>query len=285
MKKERDKQVNREDSFIILRSKSRRSNLFQTDELRFFFSILVAISISFTLFFFANIDTHGYDQKHPKSDTDFFGLVFAEEINGTENADNITGTINQDTIKGLGGNDTLYGREAGDDISGGNGSDVIYGGDGRDFLRGKTGDDQLDGGKGNDRLFGDRGNDVLAGGSGNDSLIGGPGQDRFICNNGRDTIIDFNQTEGDVIPNKDCEIINNSDKYTAKDTKSSNQQKIPGLENQKIDEASKQESENNNAKSNDPSSNIFGFFNWSYIKRNRNFIFFIRNLKKLTMAR
>ena len=261
MKKEGDKQVNREDSFIIFRSKSRRSNLFQTYELSFFSSILVAISISFTLFFLANIDTYGYDQKHPKSDTDFFRLVFAEEINGTENADNITGTINQDTIKGLGGNDTLSGKEAGDDISGGNGSDVIYGGDGIDFLRGKTGDDQLDGGKGNDRLFGDKGNDILVGGSGNDSLIGGPGQDRFICDSGRDTIIDFNQTEGDAIPNKDCEIINNSVKYTAKDTKPSNQQKILGLENQKIDEASTQESENNNAKNNDPSSKIFGFFN------------------------
>ncbi|HJS63842.1 MAG TPA: calcium-binding protein [Nitrososphaeraceae archaeon] len=260
MKKERNKQVNREHSFKILTSKSHISNLFQTGELRFFFSILIVISISFALFFIPDIETEGYDQKHPKSDTDFFRLVFAEEINGTENADNITGTINQDTIKGLGGNDTLYGREAGDDVSGGNGSDVIFGGDGRDFLRGKTGDDQLDGGKGNDRLFGDKGNDVLVGGSGNDTLIGGPGQDRFICNNGRDTIIDFNQTQGDVIPNKDCEIINNSNNYPTKDTKPSNQQKISGLENQKIDDVSKQKTEDNGGQTNDPASNIFGFF-------------------------
>ena len=120
MKKERNKQRNREDSFkIFLISKLRRSNLFQPGELRFFFSILVAISISFTLFFLMDIETESYDQKHPRSETDFVRLVFAEEINGTENADNLTGTINQDTIKGLGGNDTLYGREAGDDISGG----------------------------------------------------------------------------------------------------------------------------------------------------------------------
>lgn len=261
MKKERNKQRNREDSFkIFLISKLRRSNLFQTGELRFFFSILVAISISFTLFFLPDIETGGYDQKYAKGYTDFFRLVFAEEINGTENADNITGTINQDTIKGLGGNDTLYGGEAGDDLSGGNGSDVIYGGDGRDFLRGKTGDDQLDGGKGNDRLFGDKGNDVLVGGSGNDTLIGGPGQDIFICNNGKDTIIDFNQTEGDVIPNKDCEIINNSNNYPTNDTKPSNQQKISGLVNQKIDEVSKQERQDSIAQTKDPSSNIFGFF-------------------------
>lgn len=261
MKKERNKQVNPEDSFkIFLTSRSSKSNLFQTCELRFFFTILLAFSISFTLFFLADIETESYDQKHPKSDTDFFRLVSAEEINGTENADNLTGTINQDTIKGLGGNDTLYGREAGDDISGGSGSDMIYGDDGRDFLRGKTGNDQLDGGKGNDRLFGDKGNDVLVGGSGNDTLIGGPGQDRFICDNGGDTIIDFNQTQGDVIPSKDCEIINNSTNYPTKDTNPSNQQKISGLENQKIDETSKQERQDNSAQTKDPSSNIFGFF-------------------------
>jgi Ca2+-binding RTX toxin-like protein len=261
MKKERNKQVNREDSFkIFLTSRSRRSNLFQTGELRFFFSILVAISISFTLFFLPDFETEGYDQKHPKSYTDFFRSVFAEEINGTENADNITGTINQDTIKGLGGNDTLYGGEAGDDVSGGNGSDVIYGGDGRDFLRGKTGDDHLDGGKGNDRLFGDKGNDVLVGGSGNDTLIGGPGQDKFICNNGRDTTIDFNQTEGDVIPNKDCEIINNSNKSESKVTNTLDQQKTSELKNQNADLVAKQGSrEEQDNGTEDPSSNIFGF--------------------------
>jgi hypothetical protein len=72
MKKERNKQGIREDSFkIFLTSRSCRSNLFQTGELQFFFSILVAIFISFTLFFLPDIETEGYDQKHPKSDTDF----------------------------------------------------------------------------------------------------------------------------------------------------------------------------------------------------------------------
>ena len=32
-------------------------------------------------------------------------MVWAEEINGTENPDNIVGTLNQDTIRGFGGND------------------------------------------------------------------------------------------------------------------------------------------------------------------------------------
>ena len=68
--------------------------------------------------------------------------VWADEINGTENADSITGTINEDTLKGLQGNDTIGGREAGDDISGGDGDDVIYGNEGRDWLRGGSENDQ-----------------------------------------------------------------------------------------------------------------------------------------------
>src|SRR5574339_236423 len=139
-------------------------------------------------------------------------MVWAEEINGTENPDNIVGTLNQDTIKGFGGNDTIDGKEAGDDISGGSGDDVIYGNEGRDVLKGKAGNDRIDGGKGNDRIFGDRGNDVLIGGPGNDTLTGGFGKDIFICGEATtDTVTDFNLTQKDTAPENDCENIKYSD--------------------------------------------------------------------------
>jgi Ca2+-binding RTX toxin-like protein len=133
--------------------------------------------------------------------------VWANEINGTENADSITGTINQDTINGLQGNDTIGGEEAGDDISGGDGGDAIYGNEGRDWLRGGSGNDNLEGGKGNDMIYGDRGDDILNGGSGNDTLTGGPNKDIFICGSGPDTVTDFNVTQQDSAPQNDCENI------------------------------------------------------------------------------
>jgi Ca2+-binding RTX toxin-like protein len=140
-------------------------------------------------------------------------MVWAEEINGTENPDNIVGTLNQDTIRGFGGNDTIDGKEAGDDISGGSGDDIIYGNEGRDVLKGKAGNDRIDGGKGNDRIFGDRGNDVLIGGPGNDTLTGGFGKDIFMCGEGTmDTVTDFNLTQKDTAPENDCENIKYSDK-------------------------------------------------------------------------
>ena len=139
-------------------------------------------------------------------------IVWAEEINGTENPDNIVGTLNQDTIRGFDGNDTIDGKEAGDDISGGNGDDVIYGNKGRDVLKGKAGNDRIDGGKGNDRIFGDRGNDVLIGGPGNDTLTGGFGKDIFMCGEATtDTVTDFNLTQKDTAPENDCENIKYSD--------------------------------------------------------------------------
>ena len=139
-------------------------------------------------------------------------MVWAEEINGTENPDNIVGTLNQDTIRGFGGNDTIDGKEAGDDISGGSGDDIIYGNEGRDVLKGKAGNDRIDGGKGNDRIFGDRGNDVLIGGPGNDTLTGGFGKDIFMCGEATtDTVTDFNLTQKDTAPENDCENIKYSD--------------------------------------------------------------------------
>jgi Ca2+-binding RTX toxin-like protein len=141
-------------------------------------------------------------------------LVWAVEINGTNNADNISGTINKDIIKGLAGNDTINGKEVGDDISGGSGDDIIYGNKGKDVLKGKAGNDYIEGGEGKDRIYGDRGNDILVGGQDNDTLNGGLGKDTFICGNGTDILIDFNITQKDTIPENDCENQKNGDGKT-----------------------------------------------------------------------
>lgn len=140
-----------------------------------------------------------------KQEHNIIHLIWAAEINGTNNADNINGTINKDIIKGLDGNDTISGKEAGDDISGGSGDDIIYGNEGRDVLKGKAGNDHIEGGEGKDRIFGDRGKDVLVGGQDNDTLNGGLGKDTFICGEGTDILIDFNITQKDITPENDCE--------------------------------------------------------------------------------
>jgi hypothetical protein len=162
-------------------------------------SLLFLISMFGTLFLSVEFDT--------KSSHNIINIVWADAINGTENADNITGTINKDVIKGLDGNDTIYGMQSGDDISGGSGDDIIYGNEGRDVLKGKAGNDRIEGGEGNDRIVGDRGNDILIGGPGNDTLTGGLGKDIFMCGTGADTITDFNLTQNDSIPENDCESI------------------------------------------------------------------------------
>ena len=166
-------------------------------------------------------------------ETDFAGnkyniikSVWADKINGTENADSITGTISQDTIKGLQGNDTIGGKEAGDDISGGDGDDAIYGNEGRDWLRGGSGNDHLEAGEGNDMLFGDRGDDTLYGGPGNDKLTGGPGKDIFICGIGSDTVTDFNVTQQDSAPENDCENIKDDNTTNVTSIASPQQQQL-----------------------------------------------------------
>ena len=176
-------------------------------------------------------------------------MVWAEEINGTENPDNIVGTLNQDTIRGFGGNDTIDGKEAGDDISGGSGDDIIYGNEGRDVLKGKAGNDRIDGGKGNDRIFGDRGNDVLIGGPGNDTLTGGFGKDIFMCGEGTDAVTDFNLTQKDTAPENDCENI----KYGS-DTK--NIDKTIMTDDEKASEDNKEGNGKDNNKF------FFGLFGW-----------------------
>ena len=164
--------------------------------------IVLSIGICFISGFYLSYNNIFENQKFI-----FTNLAFAEEIVGSENHDKLVGTDQMDTIKGFGGNDTVLGKNGGDDISGGDGNDIIYGDNGRDFLKGKSGDDRIEGGQGNDRIYGDRGNDVLIGGLGNDLILGGPGKDIFICNEGTDTLADFNLTDGDIIPENDCENI------------------------------------------------------------------------------
>src|SRR5918994_6761655 len=93
-----------------------------------------------SLFFvFIGIDFVREQQQEQEHHFSIINVVWAEDINGTENADTINGTIDRDKIKGFGGNDIISGREAGDDISGGSGNDTIYGNKGRDILKGKAG--------------------------------------------------------------------------------------------------------------------------------------------------
>src|SRR5829696_7050113 len=153
-------------------------------------SLLFLISMFGTLFLSVEFDT--------KSSHNIINIVWADIIKGT---------INKDIIKGLDGNDTIYGMQSGDDISGGSGDDIIYGNEGRDVLKGKAGNDRIEGEEGNDRIYGDRGNDILIGGPGNDTLTGGLGKDIFMCGTGADTITDFNITQGDTIPENDCETV------------------------------------------------------------------------------
>ncbi len=61
-----------------------------------------------TLFLLVEFDT--------TSSLNIINIVWADAINGTDNADNIRNTINKDIIKGLDGNDTIIGLEGGDDF-------------------------------------------------------------------------------------------------------------------------------------------------------------------------
>ena len=221
------------------------------------YKIYNATSITLSLFcvlgllFVLVLGTDFADNKY-----NIINTVWANEINGTENADSITGTINQDTIKGLQGNDTIGGREAGDDISGGDGDDAIYGNEGRDWLRGGSGNDHIEGGDGNDMLFGDRGNDTLNGGPGNDTLTGEPGKNIFICGTGADTVTDFNVTQKDLAPENDCENI--KDNNTNVNSTSFPQQQLSGnagnITNEPVDDITNITIDKNN---NDPLQRLF----------------------------
>ena len=63
------------------------------------------------------------------------------------------------------------------------------------------GNDKLSGGDGDDVLYGQEGDDELLGNIGNDTLIGGSGSDTFVLtkDGSIDTIVDFDQSAGDVL--------------------------------------------------------------------------------------
>jgi len=71
-------------------------------------------------------------------------------------------------------------------------------------MSGGAGNDLLLGGRGRDNVNGEDGNDNLLRGPSDDILSGGKGKDYFNCGLGKYTVTDFNQTEGDIIPNN-CE--------------------------------------------------------------------------------
>ncbi|MGD1700439.1 calcium-binding protein [Dapis sp. BLCC M229] len=103
--------------------------------------------------------------------------------------------IGTEELQGTGSKDILIGNDCNNDIDAGHGNDYVYGGGGNDTLHGKKGQDVLIGGDGNDDLQGYKDNDTL---------IGGAGSDKFIFRHaartsGIDTILDFSDSEGDLI--------------------------------------------------------------------------------------
>lgn len=245
------KPFNHNDSF----ARSRMNNFsFSNRGSNFDFSKIFCFSLLFILASFViSLEICGERQER-----NTIPLVWAEEINGTNNADNMSGTINKDIIKGLDGNDTINGKEAGDDISGGSGDDLIYGNEGRDILKGKAGNDRIEGGEGKDRIYGDRGNDVLVGGQDNDTLTGGVGKDTFICGNGTDILTDFNLTQKDSIPENDCENLKNSNVKTNSLSSQQNLSSAVTRDNKEITD-----NQSNNAKTTDENKKVddsFPFF-------------------------
>ncbi|MDZ8029148.1 MAG: calcium-binding protein [Nostoc sp. DedQUE11] len=86
-------------------------------------------------------------------DIPFFGIDFADVINGFDG---------NDTLRGLGTNDTLNGGNGNDTLNGGAGNDTIFGGNGNDTVNGGTGADRLDGGDNNDLYIVDNVGDVAS---------------------------------------------------------------------------------------------------------------------------
>ncbi|MDW4551580.1 Ig-like domain-containing protein [Defluviimonas sp. D31] len=74
----------------------------------------------------------------------------------------------------------------------GDGNDILRGDDGNNVLVGMRGNDTLEGGAGNDEISGHFGSDVLSGGLGADIF-------HFDLGYGDDVVLDFNQSEADVV--------------------------------------------------------------------------------------
>ena len=120
---------------------------------------------------------------------DALGEQGSDNITGNDSANFLSGGLGDDYLNGLGQLDFLFGDA---------GNDHLFGGDGTDILRGGAGDDDLHG-----ELF----PDILIGGRGKDALAGGTSADTFRFESvadsrkgaTRDVILDFSQTENDVI--------------------------------------------------------------------------------------
>lgn len=137
-----------------------------------------------------------------------FGEDGNDFLNGNLGSDTLDGGAGADILRGGQGDDALHGGDGTDQLGGDLGNDVLKGGLGADSLDGGAGGDNLDGGQGDDlisggdgqdRLIGDLGNDTLTGNEGNDTLQGGLGADRFVFSAGLDVILDFNQSQGDIL--------------------------------------------------------------------------------------
>ncbi|SFC87470.1 Ig-like domain-containing protein [Tropicimonas isoalkanivorans] len=74
----------------------------------------------------------------------------------------------------------------------GDGNDVLVGNGADNRLAGMRGDDEISGGNGSDELYGHFGNDIVSGGSGADMFY-------FEAGHGDDVILDFDQSEFDVV--------------------------------------------------------------------------------------
>jgi len=109
------------------------------------------------------------------------------QMTGTSGNDVLIGHGTADYIQGMARNDRLYGE---------GGKDILLGGEGNDALYGGAADDVLDGGSGDDYLYGGlNGENGLNGGgsNGNDTYLFA-----FGSGMGKDTVIDFDETPGNI---------------------------------------------------------------------------------------
>ncbi len=129
-----------------------------------------------------------------------YGGSEGDYLYGEFGLDTLYGETGNDFLYGGEENDILYGGEDDDNLDGAEGDDKLYGDSGNDYIEGGAGNDYIEGGDGNDNLIDSSGNDVFNGGAGNDSLSGSIGNDTYIFDKGygKDTIIDYDETAGNV---------------------------------------------------------------------------------------
>lgn len=134
-------------------------------------------------------------------DDDLVGGPGNDRLFGGIGADRLRGSAGDDELHGEAGDDIIFGHSGNDLMFGSDGDDRLVGGSGNDQAFGEAGDDVLRGNSGDDVLHGQGGKDVIFGGAGVDQLFGGESADRFVFQpgDGADSIIDFRQSDGDLI--------------------------------------------------------------------------------------